>query len=107
MRTLKFKLVKNNQLQGIAELQPNGIISAPYEWDTAYQFTGLLDKQGKEIYEGDILRCLESDGELQIELVIWNDNHGCWGLQDWEYTLYDIPFSAFEVIGISMRIQNY
>ena len=55
MRTIKFRFYKNNKLVGEQELKPNGIIDMAYEWDHACQFTGLLDRLGKEIYEGDIL----------------------------------------------------
>jgi uncharacterized phage protein (TIGR01671 family) len=55
MRPIKFRLVKDKKIVSTQELKPNGIIDCPVEWDTAYQFTGLLDKQGKEIYEGDIV----------------------------------------------------
>jgi len=55
MREIKFKLVKKGILQGIVSLHPNGIIAPAWEWDTAYEYTGLHDKNGKEIYEGDIL----------------------------------------------------
>lgn len=68
MRTIKFRLIKDNKIISTQELKPNGIIDCPVEWDIAYQFTGLLDRQGKEIYEGDIVSW-GWQGEEQGEVV--------------------------------------
>lgn len=46
------------------------------------QFTGLLDKNGKEIYEGDILGCPE-DNYFLNEAVIFTE--GCFMVKD-DYT---------------------
>ena len=44
----------------------NGILRTIRESDALMQFTGLLDKQGKGIYEGDIIK------ECTVCSVIWD-----------------------------------
>lgn len=58
------------------------IDGVPVETDSVGQFTGMLDKNGKEIYEGDILGCPE-DNYFLNEVVIFAE--GCFMVKD-DYT---------------------
>lgn len=64
--------IKEEKVVIISHMKNNGMIFDEVDPETVCQYTGLDDKNGKKIFEGDILQYF--DNEMQV--VEWSDEYG-------------------------------
>lgn len=108
MRTIKFRTwdTRFNDMHYHADVRTWHLNMPDLEECTLMQFTGLKDRTGKEIYEGDIARwnssTLHSKGATERALleseVIWGEKEGAWVLKGHE-TFNMAIYSNIEIIG--------
>jgi len=108
MREIKFRVWDEKYgMMPIQKISLKTMKAMPYGWNIAYdfgtvmQYTGLKDKNGKEIYEGDIIKYShKAVGEIQR---VVSYKYGMYGIEGTMKETH-IPFanilqSEYEVIG--------
>ena len=65
--------------------------------ETVGQFTGMTDKNGTKIFEGDIIKWIDSDGNNRIDKVLFSN--GGFHLCNIYYNIGGYKGNSLEVIG--------
>lgn len=82
---------------------PHDLDVAPVDPETICQYTGLTDKNGKKIFEGDIVT-VPNDDELYS--VIWDEDTASWSLSA-EAVVYNFDnFWGYELEVVSNVYDN-
>ena len=105
-RDIKFRAFRKNKMYDPASLEELLSIASYSGYDLTYkseviwmQYVGIIDKNNKEIYEGDLLK-INGYGDIVFEVQI--DKIGTWAWsKEYQFFLFEAHEDDIEVIGNS------
>lgn len=76
-------------------------------YERLYQYIGILDKNMKEIYEGDVVKCIYGLEGIEIIGEVQYSYDLCAYVVDWHHLFSNIELNSLEVVGNMMEDYMY